>query len=94
MNSLLIRISPAAGSLPAVITETTYMTGKGGGGEGKVMGRWRIHMTVKILQCVKCDRGELKGSGQGRSPEKKLQELCNRQKKKVPSQFLPNFFSF
>lgn len=60
MNSLLIRISPAAGSLPTAITETTSTTGRGGGEKvmekEKVMGGiLNVWVTAKDSEiCKKC----------------------------------------
>lgn len=51
MNSLLIRISPAAGSLPTAITETTSTTGRGGGEDAT--GRYRTHMIAGDTEICK-----------------------------------------
>ena len=56
MNSLLIRISPTVGSLPAAITETTYMTGRGGG--EKIMGRYRMRVIAKNYEICKVRKSE------------------------------------
>lgn len=67
MNRLLIRISPAAGSLPTAITETASTTASGrGGGEGEKSQEDAGHMK----NCEEQERGKSEAGSSFSNPKK------------------------
>lgn len=69
MNRLLIRISPAAGSLPTAITETASTTASGrGGGEGEEEKSQEDAGHMKI--CEEQERGTSEAGSSFSNPKK------------------------
>lgn len=76
MNRLLIRISPAAGSLPTAITETasTTASGQGGGGGEGGEGEKSRENAGQMKNCEEQERGKSEAGSSFSSAKKKCSE--------------------